>query len=393
MGGGGQVSHGDDVYLVGIGQVPVGEHWDRSLRDLAVDAVRACVCDCGVEAFDALYVGNMLAPALSDQQHLGALVADWAGYRGIEASTVEAACGSGGMAMHQGYLAVRSGMHRAVLVLGVEKMTDSVNGCTTAGLAMAADAEYEAAVGLSFVAINALLMRRYMHEFGAAREDFAAFAISSHRGAAGNPNAMFRRCIDEAAYMSAAVIADPINLMDSSPVADGAAALMLVDAETARGFGAKAVRIAASAVGTDSVALQHRKNILRLEGVRLSAERAYRMAGRQPTDIDLLELHDAFTIMSVLSLEASGFADYGQGYRLARSGEVCHGGRMPVCTMGGLKARGHPVGATGVYQVAEAALQLRGEAGQCQVDGAKVAMAQNIGGSGATVITHILEAE
>ncbi|MHB0877612.1 MAG: thiolase domain-containing protein [Anaerolineae bacterium] len=383
----------NDVYAVGVGQVPVGEHWDRALRDLAVDAVRACVQDCGIDTFDALYVGNMLAATLSDQQHLGALVADWAGYRGIEASTVEAACGSGGMALHQGYLAVRSGMHRAALVLGVEKMTDSVNGCTTAGLAMAADAEYEAAVGLSFVALNALLMRRYMYEFGATKEDFAAFAINSHRGAVGNPNAMFGRAIDQAIYLSAAIIADPINLMDSSPVADGAAAVMLVDGETAKRFGRRAVRVAASAVGTDSVALQHRKDILRLDGVRLSAERAYRMSGRQPGDIDLLELHDAFTIMSVLSLEASGFAEYGQGFRMAGRGETSPGGRIPVCTMGGLKARGHPVGATGVYQAVEAILQLRGEAAGCQIADAKTAMTQNIGGSGATVITHILEAE
>lgn len=381
-----------DVYVIGLGQVPVAESWARSLRDLAAEAVRAAITDAGGVEVDALLVGNMLAPALSDQQHLGALIADWAGLRGVEAGTVEAACGSGGAALRQGYLAVRSGVHRAVAVLGVEKMTDSVNGCTTAGLAMAADAETEAAVGLSFVAINALLMRRYMHEFGAAREDFAAFALNSHANAVGNPNAMFRKRIEARAYLDAPIIADPINLMDSSPVADGAAALILADAETAARFGVRRVRISGSAVATDSLSLQERRSLLQLDAVRLSAERAYRMAGVTPADIDFFELHDAFTIMAILSLEASGFAGFGEGYRLGREGEIGRDGRIPICTMGGLKARGHPVGATGMYQALEAVLQLRGEAGACQVPGARVGMTQNIGGSGATVVTHILEA-
>jgi len=381
---------GNDVYIIGLGAVPVGEHWNRSLRDLAVQAVRAALADSGGAKPGALFVGNMLAPYLSDQEHLGALVADWSGLRGIEAVNTEAACASGGMALRQGYLAVRSGAHRAVVVLGVEKMTDSVNGCTTAGLAMAADAEYEAAVGLSFVALNALLMRRYMYEFGARKEDFAAFAINAHRNAVGNPLAMFRKPIDERTYMGAAVVADPINLMDSSPVADGAAALVLADAETAEHLCSRPVRIAASAVATDSLALQDRRRLLELDAARLSAERAFEMAGKGREEMDFLELHDAFTIMSVLSLEACGYAAKGEGFRLGS--EVGRSGRLPICTMGGLKARGHPVGATGVYQALEAALQLRGDAGACQVVGARVGMTQNIGGSGATVVTHILEA-
>ncbi|MGQ9554517.1 MAG: thiolase domain-containing protein [Anaerolineae bacterium] len=382
----------DGVYVIGIGQVPVGEHWERSLRDLAVEALRPALADAGLDAVDALFVGNMLAPALSGQQHLGALVADWTGWRGLEATTVEAACGSGGMALRQGYLAIRSGVHRAVVVLGLEKMTDSVNGCTTAGLAMAADSDYEAAVGLSFVGINALLMRRYMHEFGATKEDFAAFAVNAHANAEGNPYAMFPKRIDTRAYTEAPMIVDPIGLMDSSPVADGAAALVLADAETVARLGKKAVRITASAVATDSLALHERRELLRLDAVRLSAERAYKQAGVTPAEVDFFELHDAFTIMAVLSLEGSGFAEPGQGFRMARSGEVSRQGRLPICTMGGLKARGHPVGATGVYQALEAVLQLRGEAGACQIPGARVGMTQNIGGSGATVVTHIMEA-
>jgi len=384
-----------EVFIVGVGQVPVGEHWGKSLRDLAVAAILAAVEDAGISdknCVDALYVGNMLAPSLSEQQHLGALVADWVGLRGVEAVTVEAACASGGMALRQGFLAVRSGLHRVAVVLGVEKMTDSVNGCTTAGLAMAADADYEAAVGLSFVAINALLMRRYMYEFGATREDFAAFAVNAHHNALGNPNAMYQREIDVSAYMRAPMVADPIGLLDSSPVADGAAALILADAETAANLRADAVRVSGSAVATDSLALHGRRELLRLEAVRASTDKALQMAGAKPDELDFLELHDAFTIMAALSLESAGFAAPGEGVRLAKNGELRVGGRMPTCTMGGLKARGHPVGATGVYQAVEAVLQLRGEAGDCQVREARKGIIQNIGGSGATVVTHVLEA-
>ncbi|MGI6207407.1 MAG: thiolase domain-containing protein [Anaerolineae bacterium] len=386
-------SQSTEVYIIGIGQVPVGELWDQSLRELAVRALRGAVADAGIEAPEALFLGNMLGALLSDQQHMGALIADWAGYRGIEAVTVEAACCSGASALRQGYLAVKSGAHRAVAVLGVEKMTDSLNGATTAGLAMAADAEAEAAVGLSFPAINALLMRRYMHEFQPRREDFAAFAMNSHANAVGNPNAMFRKAISERVYLEAPVIADPVNLMDSAPMADGAAAVVLADAETAERLGRRRVKITGSAVATDALALQDRRDMLRLDAVEASTARALAMAGRTTEDVDFFELHDAFTIMSILSLEAAGFAPKGEGYRLAAGGGISLTGRIPICTMGGLKARGHPVGATGVYQAAEAVLQLEGRAGDCQVAGARVGLIQNIGGSGATVVTHVLEAD
>ena len=385
---GARSSGANEVLVIGVGQIPVGEHWESSLRDMAVEALTAAMADAGVVEVDALFVGNMLGPSLSDQQHLGALVAHWAGLRGIEAMTVEAACGSGGAALRQGYQAIRSGLHRVVAVVGVEKMTDCVNGTTTAGLAMAADADYEAAVGVSFVAINALLMRRYMHEYGATREDFAAFAMNAHRHGVGNPYAMFRKELSEKAYLSAPMVADPIGLMDSSPVADGAAAVVLAAEVAASG---KPVRVSASAVATDSLALHDRKSLLWLQAAEASVARALEMAGKERDEIGFFELHDAFSIMAVLSLEAAGFAAPGEGYRLARQGEVSLGGRIPICTMGGLKARGHPVGATGVYQAVEAVLQLRGDAGACQVPGARVGMIQNIGGSGATVITHVLE--
>ncbi|PWH15387.1 MAG: thiolase domain-containing protein [Ardenticatenia bacterium] len=381
------------VSIIGVGQTPVGEHWDRSLRHLAYEAVSAAMQDAGVEGAHAMYVGNMLSGEISNQSHLGALIADFCGLRGIEAVKIEAACGSGAAAVRMGYLAVASGVHDLIICVGVEKMTDDVGGKLTAALAQAADAEYELAHGITFVGLNALLMRRYMHEYGVRHEDFAGFSINAHANAVGNPYAMFRRPITLEDFKHADMICDPINLLDSSPMADGAAAVVLCPTEQAHAFKGKPVHIVGSALATDCLSIHDRRDPLWLQAAEDSARRAYAQAGVTPQDIDLFELHDAFTIMSALSLEACGFAERGKGWRLAAEGEIRPGGRIPICTMGGLKARGHPVGATGVYQIVEAVLQLRGEAGACQIPDARLAMAQNIGGSGATIITHILEAE
>lgn len=382
-----------DVSIIGIGQTKVGEHWDTSLRHLALEAILAALGDAGVEQVDMLLVGNMLSGELADQEHLGALVADFAGLRGIEAFKIEAACGSGAAAVRLGYIAVAGGMADVVLVVGVEKMTERKGDETTSALAMAADADYEALHGLSFVSINALLMRRYMHEFNVPHDAFAPFAINAHRNAVNNPYAMFPFPVSREAFQRAKMIADPINLMDSSPICDGAAAIVLCPTGLAKGLrGGRPARVLASAVATDTVALHDRRDPLLLEGVALSVHKAYRQADVQPSDIDLFELHDAFSIMAVLSLEACGFAERGQGTRLGLDGEIGIDGKLPICTMGGLKARGHPVGATGVYQLVEAVQQLRGEAGANQIANPRLAMTQNIGGSGATVITHILQA-
>ncbi len=382
-----------DVSVIGIGQTEVAEHWDRSLRHLAGDAVLAAMQDAGIETADALFVGNMLSGLLTGQEHLGALIADFVGLRGIEAVKVEAACGSGAAALRMAYAAVAGGLHDLVIVCGVEKMTDTVNAETTTGLVMAADADYESIHGLTFVGINALLMRRYMYEYGVEHHDFAHFAVNAHRNAADNPNAMFRNQITVEQFARARMIADPINLLDSSGVGDGAAAMVLCPTSRAREYGnGRAIQIRASSMATDAVAVHDRPDPLWLSAVEASASMAYQQAGVGPRDIDLFELHDAFTIMAALSLEASGFAERGKGVWLAQTGEITRQGRIPICTMGGLKARGHPVGATGIYQVVEVAQQLRGEAGKSQLPNARLGMAQNIGGSGATVITHILAA-
>jgi acetyl-CoA C-acetyltransferase len=382
-----------DVSIIGIGQTEVGEHWDASLRHLALQAILAALQDAGIDQVDMLLVGNMLSGELTGQEHLGALVADFAGLRGIEAFKIEAACGSGAAAARMGYIAVAGGMADVVLVVGVEKMTDRKGDENTAALAMAADADFEAVHGLSFVSINALLMRRYMYEFNVAHDAFAPFTINAHRNAINNPYAMYPFPVNLEAFQRAKMIADPINLLDSSPICDGAAAIVLCPTDMLSGLPQfRPVRVLASTAATDTVALHDRRDPLLLEGAALSAHKSYQQAEVQPADIDLFELHDAFSIMSVLSLEACGFAERGQGVRWGLDGEIRIDGKLPICTMGGLKARGHPVGATGVYQLVDAVQQLRGEAGANQVANPRLAMTQNIGGSGATVITHILEA-
>lgn len=380
-----------DVAIIGIGQTPVGEHWDKSLRHLAYEALAAAMRDAHIERADALYVGNMLSGEISGQAHLGALIADFAGLRGIEAVKVEAACASAAAAFRQAYIGVASGLQDIVIALGVEKMTDDVGSALTAGLASAADADYEVVHGITFVALNALMMQRYMYEYKVTREDFAGFALNAHANGAGNPNAMFQRAITKSEFMNSHMVAEPIGLLDASPMADGAAAVVLCPADLAREFTENVVQVKGSAVATDSLSVHDRRDPLWLQAAQDSSQKAFRQAGIKREDIDFFELHDAFTIMSALSLEACGFAERGKGAWLAKDGDITLAGKLPITTQGGLKARGHPVGATGLYQIVEAAQQLRGQAGANQVANARVGMTQNIGGSGATIITHIFE--
>lgn len=381
-----------NVAIVGIGQIPVGELWDRSIRQLGHDAIVAAMQDAGIETADALFVGNMLSGELAGQEHLATLLADFVGLRGIEAAKIEAACASGAAALRVGTMAVASGMAEVAIVVGVEKMTDTLPAETTAGLALAADQEYEVAEGATFLALNAMLMRRYMHEYKVSHEDFAPFPVNAHRNAVTNPNAMFPMALSPERYAKAPVVAPPINIMDSSPICDGAAAVVLAPVDRASDFGTgkRIVTIAASASAIDTLAVHDRTDPLFLEAAYLSSHKAYAQAGLTPADIDFFELHDAFSIMSVLALEACGFAPRGQGIALGDSGAITRDGSIPITTMGGLKARGHPVGATGLYQAVEAVQQLRGEAGPNQLPHAHIGMTQNIGGSGATIITHIL---
>ena len=382
-----------DVAIVGIGQIRVSEYWDKSLRHLAHDALMAALKEAGVERVDAVVVGNTLAGLLTEQGHLGALVADFVGLRGVEAVRIDAADTSGAAAFRWGYMAVAGGLADVVIVVGVEQMSERSAEEVQQAHTSVLDQEYEGIHGVTPNAVQALLMRRYMHEFGVKHEEFSAFPVTAHQNAVGNPNAMFRRAIREETYARAGVIADPLNMFDVSPICDGAAAVVLCPAEKVKEYarGDKApIRVLASAVATDAVAVHDRKDPLFLEAAYLSSHAAYTQAGITPRGVDIFELHDSSSIMAALSLEACGFVARGQAVHFAREGGIARNGLLPISTMGGLKARGNPLGATGVYQIVELVQQLRGEAGECQVHHARIGMAQNLGGTGGTAITHIL---
>ncbi len=376
------------VAILGIGQTSVDEQWDKSIRDIAAEALIQALHDAGRETAEGVFVGNMMSGIINSQANLGALVADWSGLRGGDAVKVEAACASGAAAFRSGLMAVASGELELAVVVGVEKMTDRTPHEVTAALATAADADYESDMGVSFVGLNALVMRRYMYEYGWKHADFAPFAINAHANAVHNPYARLRHKITLEDFEKSAMIATPINLLDASPIGDGAAAVYLVLAESLAS--GTHILVAGSASATDTIAIHDRSEALFLTAAYTSAREAYRQAGVGPESIDVFELHDAFTIMSALSLEACGFAERGRGVQLGLDGEIGLTGRIPLTTRGGLKARGHPVGATGVYQIVEVVQQLRGECGETQIPEAHIGMAQNIGGSGATIITHIL---
>jgi acetyl-CoA C-acetyltransferase len=378
------------IAILGIGQTKIDEHWDKSLKELAGEAAFAALADAGIQRADALFVGNMLSPLISGQNQLGTLISDWIGMWGAEAIKIEAACASGAAAFRAGLMAVASGEVESALVVGVEKMSDKAGHDVTSALATAADADYEGEQGISFVGLNALVMRRYMHEYGWKHADFAPFSINAHANAVHNPYARLRQNITLEQFEKSSMVATPINLLDASPIGDGAAAAVIVPAERLTG---RRIIVAGSASATDSIAIHSRREPLFLSAAYASSRQAYAQANVSPADIDVFELHDAFSIMSALSLEACGFAERGQGPRLGLDNEISPKGRVPVCTRGGLKARGHPVGATGMYQILEVVQQLRGECGETQVADARVGMAQNIGGSGATILTHILRAE
>jgi acetyl-CoA C-acetyltransferase len=338
-------------------------------------------------------VGNMLAPTLSNQAHLGALLADYAGLLGIEAVTVEAAGASGGAALRQGYLAIASGMVDVALVVGIEKFTDRVGPMVDGALATASDGDYEAVQGITPLAQAALLTRRYLHEFDIPISGLAGFALTAHANGVGNPNAMFRKAISLETYATSSSSGEPLGQFDVAPTADGAAALILTRRQLVRDAGRHPlVRVSGSASAADTLSLHDRKEILNFEACTVSSTRALERAGLRLEDVDFFEYHDSFSVFAALALEAVGFAERGLGWKLAADGSISLKGHIPGATMGGLKARGYPGGATGVYQAVEAALQLRQRAAPNQVRAAKCGLIQSVGGPASTVVTHVLEA-
>jgi acetyl-CoA C-acetyltransferase len=376
-----------DVSIVGIGQIPVLKESPLSLRQMGVKVVNLAMASAGVTQVDALFVGNMLADELQGQKHIATLVASEAGLRGIEALQVRAATATGAAALRMAYFAIASGEADLAVAVGLEKMS---SGPATPVLAKALDADYEVPTGATLIGQNARLMQMYMAEYGLEIDVFNNFALNAHRNCRHNPNALFKdKAVTALMIQNSRVVEPPLRLYDASPVCDGAAALVLAPRDEARAYTDQPVRILASSVATDWMRLEDRQKPLNLFAAQLSGRKAFRRANINPADVDFFEVHDAFSIMACLLLEAVGFAKPGAGWRLAVDEEIGWQGKIPITTMGGLKARGHPIGATALYQTCEIVLQLTGRAGEAQLKDANVALLQSVGGAAATVITHI----
>jgi acetyl-CoA C-acetyltransferase len=379
-----------DVVVIGVGMSKFGELWAQSIKDIFVGAALKAIEDAGVDHIDSMYVGAMSPGLFVGQEHLGAVMADYLGVNPIPATHVESACASGGVAFRQAFLEVASGVSEIVLAGGVEKMTDGVD--VTEALATAADQEYEVYHGITFPGLYAMMAKSHMHQFGTTREQLAAVAVKNHRNGAKNPNAQFRSEVTLEQVMNSTMVADPLRLLDCSPISDGAAAVIVASMDVAKMLKKNPVRVIASAQSSDTIALHTRKSYTTLNSVVRAAEKAYKMAGVTPKDINLAEVHDCFTIAEVMVTEDLGFFEKGKGGEAVASGWTSIECKMiPVNTSGGLKSKGHPVGATGIAQVIELYEQLNGQAGARQVEKARIGMAQNMGGSGASCVIHILE--
>ncbi len=380
------------VAVLGVGLTKFGEHWDASFSNLFVEAGANALRDAGVDGKDveAIFVGNMSGGRFIDQEHISSLIADHSGLIPIPSTRVEAACASGGLALRQGIMAINSGMHDLVVVGGVEKMTDVLTERTTQTLATAADQEWEAFLGMTFPGLYAMMARSHMHKFGTTREQLAMVSVKNHRNAMDNPYAQFHMEITVDDVLSSSMVADPLRLLDCSPITDGAACVVLASEKAAKKYGDSQVRIIGSGQASSSLALHNRADITLVDATINAAKEAYKRANIKPKDIDVAEVHDAFTIGEIVAIEGLGFVDMGKGGRATEEGITQRDGEIPINMSGGLKAKGHPVGATGVAQAVEIVLQLRGQAEKRQVD-AEVGLTHNVGGSGGTAVVHILE--
>jgi acetyl-CoA C-acetyltransferase len=382
-----------EVAVIGLGMTKWGEIWEKSLRTIFVETALLALDDAGVEKIDSMYIGCMSSGLFVGQEHLASLLADYLGQVPVPSARVESACASGSLALRMGFIDVASGASDVVLVSGVEKMTD-VNGHeATYALGTAADQEYEGYHGLTFPGLYALIARAHMEKYGTAREQLAMVAVKNHHNGSKNPLAQFQYEITVDSVLNSVMVADPLRILDCSPITDGAAAVVLCPVDMAKKMKKPIVKIIGSGHATDSIALSSRKDITWLEATYQAAKKAYSMANKEPKDMHVVEVHDCFTIAEICVTEALGLVEKGKGGEAVERGITSIGGKMPVNTSGGLKAKGHPVGATGVGQVVEIVKQLRGEAGERQVKGARIGMTQNMGGSGGSTLVHILERE
>ena len=382
------------VSIIGIGLTKFGEHWETGFRELIVEAAAKAVADAGIEGkeIQALYGGVMASGRLMGQEHIGALLADQLGMNPLASTRVEAACASGGVAVRSGYLAVASGMYDVVAVGGGEKMTEVSTEDVATALGGAGDQEWELFNGATFPALYALMARRHMREYGTTEEQMAAVAVKNHSNGALNPLAQYQREITIEDVMKSGYVASPLKLLDCSPITDGAASVILCATEKLKEHApkAEAVEIMASTQASDTLALAQRASMSEVASTKVAVNEAYIRAGVGPKDIDVAEVHDCFTIAEIMAIEGLGFFPKGKGGKASEDGETALNSTISINTSGGLKAAGHPIGATGIKQVSEIVLQLRGQAGKRQVNDAQVGLAQNVGGSGATSVIHIL---
>lgn len=379
-----------EVAIIGVGMTKFGELWDQSLRDMIAEAGLKAMEDAKIDKIDSLYVGAMSSGLYNKQEHLASVTADYLGQRGAAAARVESACSSGGNAVRTAFMDVASGMSDLVLAGGVEKMWDADDGSMI--LATAADQEYEAYHGVTFPGLYAMIARAYMDKYGLTRDELAQVPIKNHKHAVHNPNAQYPFELTLEGVLKSSAVADPLRLMDCSPITDGAAAVIMCPLDQAKKYTNKPIKIKGVGSATGPIALHDHKDLTRLDAVRISGERAYKMAGVGPKDIDFAEVHDCFSIAEIVVAEDLGFFEYGTAGKEIAAGQATFGGKLVINSSGGLKAKGHPVGATGAAQIIECVEQLRGEAGKRQVENAKIGMAQNMGGSGGTSVVHILEA-
>ena len=380
-----------EVAVIGVGMTKWGELWEKSLRQNFVETALLALEDAGVSKIDSMYVGSMSPGLFIGQEHIASLLADYLGKTPLPATRVESACASGGLALRQGYIEVASGLSDIVLVGGVEKMTDVNGNEATYALGTAADQEYEGFHGITFPGLYALIARAHMEKYGTTREQLAMVAVKNHDNGSMNPLAQYPYKITVEAVLNSVLVADPLRVLDCSPITDGAAAVILSSLSTARKLKKPLVKIIGSGHATDTISLSSRKDITWLESTFQAAQQAYKMSGKKPKNIDLVEVHDCFTIAEICVTEALGFVEPGKGGEAVQKGLTSLKGKIPVNASGGLKAKGHPVGATGVAQAIEIVKQLRGDAGQRQVKKARVGMTQNMGGSGGSALVHIFE--
>ncbi|MEM3684751.1 MAG: beta-ketoacyl synthase N-terminal-like domain-containing protein [Conexivisphaerales archaeon] len=378
------------VYAVSAGMVPVGKHPELDIDELMVRSSIEALDKVQELRPDRIIVGNMFSGVSSHQEHLGALLASSLGYSGIPAYKVEASCGSGGVSIHNAYIAIKSGESDAVLVTGVEKMTNLSIPQVTSALVMADSNRYTASVGATFISLNAITHRLYTKRYGVEREDMASFPVISHKNAIHSPHAMFHKEIKKEDVISSPIVSDPIRLLDSSPVCDGAASIMLVSENRLSKLPTQPVEIIASEVAVNLFSIYEREDPLIYDATRVAFRKAMQKSDLDVDKIDFIELHDAFSVTAALSLESMGVSEKGRAPADASNGRFELHGEMPINTFGGLKARGHPVGATGVYQAAEAYLQLTDAAGKNQVNDARIGVIHNMGGVDTTTAVHIM---